>query len=1242
MTSNLVQLSYSYFDSKVDDKAALQSAVGFHRRGSTIVNYVPTHKIFEFYRFIPTTRPIYEKVGVWDVGSTMDKVVGIFALECYDLFAFVGLDTRGTLIALLDLTGNIRAKFQVSVNLDLSCAEYNNNTREFLIGFNSGAMVCLYLKIDRKHTIIISRKKVFTLSISGRQVPIHISSQDLLNSFFVLSASGHICNIDSTTFEVTYAMAPQVFAKPPTRVYADKFGTGFVVQCTSSNFQESLEFWRPPEDYATCRDGYFTRHIIPISGQIIGITFETVGLGRDKTLLCIGTSDKRLQLWSSGADGSVFCESDIQLNISKLTWKAMRTLFTQGALRKDSFFPKWINYFGIGAFLPDNEEDLSCSCRYMLPIWRSAVIVSINSLLPVEEFANKVMVDFEQQLASRLTGNAPTFRADVPSTRMISLDVMHPVAETPSDVLDQSAIISPQSPLALHSLDDSDVVSQPGLGVTAMASISETDQVDNSTAEMNEMLRSRGKDDRLDRQESSEHKGKYYGISSPIMKRRLREQAGLYEEQCNRDAANVPHAINVKTFFPAFFKNQDTNKSTIWSNKVVRFVLPHGIIWDENDGLLAFTHKGRKSIESYGNKDANTDLINIKHIGFSHRAGLIVAISEHKECIVYNAEYPSAAPLKLALAIRQRAHITELHVADIELYAPEIFPLKSSTNSYKKPSAIVEKFSIIWIGDSEGFAHMFVCSSELLLLQSTTFLAHQSGVKRILTVGDISRPLWMIGTEHDVLTGITFVRPVAVPGSCVVTVSQEGEVKSWQPFSLSNAGKSFENILIQAPLQWKVSGLFIANQVGKSPITGRGSILIQGDKVKWVESVTLAPSNMHLLIGYNNGHIEEWHIPGLLKVDDALSTSQSQFWSSAQHNNAIVSLRVYVHGSLSKLKKLAITSDHEKDKILASSCSYLRTPAKSKYTIGWSFQEVKGLVLSSSMVSCSSDKSMVLWGFEQIFQGYCSLVIPYPCKKFYFSCAPKEGLSFATSASTTSLSNAVPNRWIIMAVVNNCLVTIQQGNRTELFEKAADNFTDNRNLNEAGSSLLVNFEDDTIDGVEHISKPTQKKAPSLPVISSVFKPANLVASTNLARDKMHPKDQNLPNALIPGSGLFSLRWLDEWAKVYEKFELPAADLYVLSNDDESDKIEANMTISDENAVKTRSRSASPTNNRDSGLVLSRTSPVFMGEMKASSPELTEQWMEDDMKTKFICNGVHMVAATPLEANALLEQVKHMI
>jgi hypothetical protein len=210
------------------------------------------------------------------------KIVDIQSLESFDVFVFLLIDEYNLVILLFyDLLGQLVFNTSMGKMANPTCLEIDQHRREILIGVESGRILCYFVNTIRssnnvaadveqgdqttsptktfqssKPPRIISPKKRrpgFQITLRTKAwVPMsigkyamQIDSVDLLEYLLVLTDDGGIMGLNTSLFDPIFTISSEKFLLKPCRIWADKFGSDFLVHCKNADTSsEILEYWR--------------------------------------------------------------------------------------------------------------------------------------------------------------------------------------------------------------------------------------------------------------------------------------------------------------------------------------------------------------------------------------------------------------------------------------------------------------------------------------------------------------------------------------------------------------------------------------------------------------------------------------------------------------------------------------------------------------------------------------------------------------------------------------------------------------------------------------------------------------------------------------------------------------------------------------------------------------------------------------------------------------------------------------
>jgi hypothetical protein len=281
--------------------------------------------------------------------------------------------------------------------------------------------------------------------------------------------------------------------------------------------------------------------------------------------------------------------------------------------------------------------------------------------------------------------------------------------------------------------------------------------------------------------------------------------------------------------------------------------------------------------------------------------------------------------------------------------------------------------------------------------------------------------------------------PVTAPGSAIISLAKDGEIKVWQPLfsSVSRVKASVDKIFIAYSLQWRLSGLFTTLS------TDAYSRSFANPKINKMngcnlESASIDPSCMNMLVTFRSGLLELWQIPGL--IDDkqgSLATVQDALWRNTEcHSDVIFSANVWTHVLYSIIHDVDLgRSNTDRFEIVKELAAYVRGTMSN--TVGYTYNEMKLLSQYSSMTTSSKDMTVILWQFSLSSSSLSSsnsvYLYPVPCRRFICSNIPRNGLCYCT----TYVSNlkADHTMWRAAAIVNGIVVSLYEDIRSKIFKQ---------------------------------------------------------------------------------------------------------------------------------------------------------------------------------------------------------------
>jgi hypothetical protein len=509
--------------------------------------------------------------------------------------------------------------------------------------------------------------------------------------------------------------------------------------------------------------------------------------------------------------------------------------------------------------------------------------------------------------------------------------------------------------------------------------------------------------------------------------------------------------------------------------------------------LKLLTVNGLKELscidDALGSPHLGKSLIDCKLFSLAYLIGVLAIVNTMNECFLTcigsNSEtepcHRQPRPLRLPVDIRSTATTTFLLAADIRMFLPNSADVKKTTPAaavHSIDTSIESMHSLTLIGDSDGLVHVTIATRSEVI-SSSQIKAHSAPVVSILSCGDSIRPLWRIGGRlHQIVTPLNDnghslkhrgwsnklkvskspfqIHPVAIPGSAIVTLSREGEVKVWQPtFVFDGRSQStYEHVLSVCKVQWLVSGMYSCASVGRQldPLlpslfcsrAGNARIDVPTLSINRVASACLDPTCMTLLVCFGNGRVEQWPLPGIVtSATSSLSTCRKKMWSLQAHKGNISDMRLWVHSPSTVVRDVEAgvvftDSTGESGRKIIRYASAVHSSSGINTTIAYTSSQMKVLSEVSTLVTSSADKSLLVWKFiltegplnlgsdESDTNMYLQLC---PCRRFTFSDSPRAGICF----STAKFDSSPLSIWRVTAIVSGVIVNVLEGCRGEIF-----------------------------------------------------------------------------------------------------------------------------------------------------------------------------------------------------------------
>lgn len=415
----------------------------------------------------------------------------------------------------------------------------------------------------------------------------------------------------------------------------------------------------------------------------------------------------------------------------------------------------------------------------------------------------------------------------------------------------------------------------------------------------------------------------------------------------------------------------------------------------------------------------------------AYRAGMLVLITSLKEGFAFNLRHTieEVAPLRMEIEVRPQAYVTTLLVADVFVkLSPEYLVKNGGDDPHIERNGMIGCHTLTMVGDSDGKIN-FALSSLTAVLHQGTIRAHDAPVSLIVSTGDASRPLWRL---NSVFAKEGHLVPATAPGSAIISISESGEMKVWQPlFTISGTSRARHTQLLSIyQLSWRISGLMSmmsSNTIGES-----GAVSVM--------SANVDPTCTTLIVGLSDGALTQWPVPGLIDSGDGkVQSGNSNIWMSKKHSFSVDDVRIWTHLPDSSVRdgpngdwKLSESKDRKYVLVLSND--------SRKQSITYTLDDLRRVAEGSSMATCSSDKTLAVWKFlvskaviVKDARGYTiptRHMVPHLCHVLNFSGSPIQGLCYPLIPAQSQHGE---KPWRVTCIVGGIVLNAFEGNSVSVF-----------------------------------------------------------------------------------------------------------------------------------------------------------------------------------------------------------------
>jgi hypothetical protein len=930
----------------------------------------------------------------------------------------------------LDLNGNLLNTSVVANSSNIVHADFDQKRKELLFLStrseikNFAVRLVVSTKISDSCFHVIYRVQS-RIPEKVRSPPLQLVSQDASGCTLVLLNSGCVICFETSSLDILWQIDSERFVKKPGRLFADKFGPSFAIFCVNSEITDPidlghLEYWTPPTDFQHINSSLFERYVIPLQSELVHLHLESVGDDYHTSLVV--QYRQKVQLW-------MFNPSTKQLGFQcflKFTGPESPFVPLQtnahNSLGENS---KSGTFYGIGSFLSAGGLP-GCKVLY--------IGVSSNGVLTIA-------------LHSPCTADKGWMLID----ERLTFDDLHPAQLLHGQGGRMEELFGNQSILADNFSPTSLIRSSPRMRLPSVETM-------NDSITLDEEGKSRG--------------APPHPESVDATKPRHDPPAVLYF--CPASSLSRPlNALN------------DSQK-----NSLLQIVLPTGLaivsdvsfhkshrsqVPSERDPGMEIQRISRYGLYPASSPIPSSSSLNFKIVQVACRSSMLVLITDLKEGLVFNLESlfhsrpDPVRPIRLELEIRPQARVTSLMVSDvlIRMDSNQIMSHEQTQPRSLEGSGVLGTHILTMVGDSDGCINFSVCSLTAVLHQGC-IRAHGSPIISILSTGDASRNLWKVGTRLG--TGpLRQVQPKSCPGSSIISLSQEGELKVWQPiFSQQNSARSHPSqILSIYQLSWKISGLVMvlprnANESETSEIL--------------VTCSFLDPTCLTCIVGSSDGVLSQWPLPGLVnRSNGKVQIGRSSIWSGKRHRASLTHASLSINLPRTSVNIISFDAHAKQDTQKLCHLIYDNSSIDSKEEchIGYTVDQMRRIAENTLLVVSSRDQTISLWRFivskgveapefidssSKRSLSQFKYLTPVHCRVFTLSSPPELSCCYPLLSSTL---------WRVSALVNGIVIHLAEEAKSS-FSKSYGSHEDTNIDPESHSA------NDFIEGMTvlcHIHKP---------------------------------------------------------------------------------------------------------------------------------------------------------------------------
>ena len=557
------------------------------------------------------------------------------------------------------------------------------------------------------------------------------------------------------------------------------------------------------------------------------------------------------------------------------------------------------------------------------------------------------------------------------------------------------------------------------------------------------------------------------------------------------------------------------------ANGLIQLIKPRSlVVLSDNTNSLSFpklhrlTRAGMLTLNHPQDSIPLKSELEIDQASIAYRSEKLVCISEIKEGFIFDLKQfdtksTPSKPMRLEVGISPKATCTAILACDVFIQLPPQVLLDEGIKAPIEGDGLMGKHVLAMFGDSDGKIFYSLCN-DTSVLQQGFIRAHGAPVLAIVATGDCMKPIWKLGTTK-LHKKSPQLQPTVMPGSAIVSMDCEGDVKVWQPlFSNSGALRSKQSqILSIYQLSWYLSGL----------ISTQGPM-----DMDTISSCCLDPTCTTVYIGYGSGRIQQWVIPGITRSgDNKAQVIREDVWESRKHGTTICSMRMWVNLPDTSVKARSIDFSKLNDPKLSKSAKYaaIITDNTSIATsneghIAYTLEELRKFAENSTFVTAAKDNTIVLWRLyvakatklpsditelkSQCLFTECRFLEPIKCQIFTVSATPTEALCYPLRPS------GGVSYWRLSVLVKGIVISVAQGEKSTLFLPKAKRkplMLKDGDKNQTGERRFADTlrDDESLAGTvlefESGDKVTMSDVAAMPVVCKVLNSQRTVALMSL-------------------------------------------------------------------------------------------------------------------------------------------------